>query len=104
MISPLRDRVTLLAPTRTPDEGGGYAITYAERATVAARRENLGGRTVNLADRKVPAMRRRFTFRHRDDLVFEMRLAHGGRTYRVTDIQEDEQNRFQIVTAEEVRP
>lgn len=104
MISPLRDRVTLLAPLRTPDDGGGFEITYTERATVAARREALSSRTTGLADRKIPATRQRFTFRHRDDLVFEMRLAHGGRTYRLTDIQEDEQNRFQTVTAEEIRP
>lgn len=104
MISALRDRVTLLSPVRAADIGGGYQISYTEKATVSARGTSLAGRRVPFAGRELPVRRRRFVFRYRDDLVFEMRLWHDDRTYRITDIETDEQRRFHTVMAEEVRP
>lgn len=103
MIGALRDRLTLLTPTRIADAGGGYQITYAEKDTVPARRIDSSSRNRAFVDRKLPVRRKQFTFRHRDDLVFEMRLRYEDRTYRITDIQVDEQRRYQTVTAEEMR-
>lgn len=102
MIGQLRDRVEILRPVRTPDGGGGHGITYTSLGTVAARHESR--RAAGDGALGAVRFRRRATFliRHRPDLVFEMRLVHQGRHYRITDIQERQQGgRFTLVEGEE---
>lgn len=103
MISGWREKVTVLAPVRTADEGGGYAITYEERDTVTTRTETRPTRSEKRYGQSFQRTQRRFTIRYKDDLVYEMRLRHRGTDYHITDIQEeDDRRRFQTVTGVEV--
>lgn len=104
MIGALRETITFLTPRREPDLGGGYEIVFEPHQTVPARVDAVAGTATPFIDRRLPVRRRRFTMRHREDIVFEMRVRHRGIVYRITDIQHDEQRRFQTVTGEEVRP
>jgi head-tail adaptor len=105
MIGELRDKVTLLAPVRVADGGGGLEISYDERATVPASSRTVSARRDRAMLAGFPLPRRRFAIRFRDDLVYEMRLRHDGRTYRITDIAEDDaRRRYQIITAEVLQP
>ena len=105
MIGNLRERVTLLSPVRLPDTGGGADIQYQTRDTIWAQTQLQGSAIDNEGGRRAGLARRQFTLRHREDLIFEMRLKHRGKTYRITDIQEDDdKKRFHFITGEEVRP
>lgn len=105
MIGSLRERIEILRPLRIPDEGGGYSFAYSSVGSVAAKsagRRAGRDRSLELARFR---LRRSFVIRHRDDIIFEMRLVHRGRTFRITDIQEqDEQGRFTRLEAEEITP
>ena len=102
-VGSLRERVTLLHPVRTPDGGGGHAIAYEERETVWASSEDRPSLMDRLGGRPRRALRRRFTLRERTDLLFETRLRHAGRTFRVTDIQSRAGRKpYLVVSAEEV--
>lgn len=105
MIGALREELVLLAPLRVGDGGGGADIQYQVRDMVRARSQSRSATMDRAAGRFARQQRRQFTIRYRDDLVFEMRLEHAGRRYRITDIQEeDDRKRYHFVTAEEIRP
>ncbi len=105
MIGGLKDRVEILKPARAPDGGGGFAIDYAPMAEVHARLESRRARKERLADQVFFRRRETFTIRSRTDLVFEMRLRHGGRTFRITSIDDrDPQGRLTVIEAEEINP
>lgn len=103
-IGELRDRLTLLAPVRTPDGGGGAEIAYEEEETVWAASSDLAGRADRVAGRYVFQARRRYTIRERSELTAEHRLREGGRTFRITSLARTPGRRpYQTITAEEVR-
>ncbi len=105
MIGVLREELILLAPVRIPDQGGGFDIQYSVHDTVRTRSETRGSVFDNVGGRRAGGQTRLFTLRYRDDLVYEMRLEHTGRRYRITDIrEEDDRKRYHFVTGEEVRP
>ena len=104
VIGSLRHRVTLLDPVRTPDGGGGADIAYEERETVWAAAEDRSTGLSRLAGRYARLVRRRFALRAAVEIGFSTRLAHEGRTFRVTDIRAVSGPKpYQLVTTEEVR-
>lgn len=103
MIGSLRERVEIFRPLRNPDGGGGYELSYTPVATVPARAEGQRAVRDRSVGRELWRRRIRFMMRARDDLIFEMRLLHRGRFYRITDIQDaDEKRRFALIQGEEV--
>lgn len=103
MIGAMRDRVEILRPVRQPDEGGGFSIGYTSLGTVSAKRQARSARTDRSLDMPQQRRRERFVIRYRDDMIFEMRLVHRGRQFRVTDIQDqDDKSRFTLIEGEEI--
>ena len=104
MIGPLRERVTLLEPQRTPDGGGGAEIAYRPGPIVWAASEDRPTGLARLAGRYARLVRRRYVMRAGVAVGFQTRLAHDGRTFRVTSIQRREGRKpYLLVSAEEVR-
>jgi head-tail adaptor len=105
VIGSLRERIELLKPMRTPDEGGGFSVSYAPHTAIAARIEGKRSITERIAEQNFRRFRQVFVIRSREDLLFEMRLRHGGRLYRIANIAEDDPApRFTAVEAEEIMP
>lgn len=103
-IGELRERVTLLAPTRTLDGGGGAEIAYEEADTVWASSTDLAGRADRVAGRYAFLARRRYTIRERSELTAEHRLRQGGRVFRITGlVRMGGRKPYQTLTTEEVR-
>lgn len=103
MIGALRQRIELLRPQRLADGGGGWEVGYQSVGSIAAGVEGRRARSERSLDSRRTRRRRRFTIRTRPDLVFEMRIAHGGRHYRIVDIQPlDQGGRFTRIEAEEI--
>lgn len=104
MIGRLRERVTLEAPQRTPDAGGGAAIAYAAEATVwAAVAPERGGEPQ--ADQGRSARRYALTIRHRSDVAPGWRAVWAGRVLIVRGRREDAApSRFLILDCEEAAP
>ena len=104
MIGPLRERVTLLEPQRTPDGGGGVEVTYAAGPTVWAASEDRTTGLARLAGRYARLIRRRYVMRASVAVGFQTRLRHDGHTFRVTGLQRREGRKpYLLVSAEEVR-
>lgn len=105
MTPSLTERVELLRPQRIPDEGGGYSFAFTSLGSVAAKSEGRRSSTDRSLEQAQRRMSREFLLRARDDLVFEMRLVHRGKTFRITDIRDqDEKGRFTLVRGEEIMP
>ncbi|GGD09164.1 head-tail adaptor protein [Aquisalinus flavus] len=105
MIGTLTEQVTLLTRQRTPDGGGGAAISWTEGDRLPAQVESLSSRRDTTAERDIGLMRLRITLRHRADIGHGTRLAHDGRTFRITSLQRTGKAREWLqLDAEEVRP
>jgi len=103
MIGELRDHVEILKPQRVPDGGGGYAFAYTSLGTVSAQAQARRAGRDRSVEPSAFRRRKRFTIRSRDDLVFEMRLVHEERRYRITDIQQqDQKGRLTMIEGEEI--
>ncbi len=103
MSGALREPLTLLRPERQADGGGGWSVTWQEAGTVFAAREAQPAANAELFGQAMKRRRQVFTLRGGGDIVFEMRLRHRGRDYRINDIQEaDGKDRFLRIFAEEV--
>lgn len=104
MIGALKEKVTLLHPVRTPDGGGGAEIAYEPRAELHAAAEDLRSSLQRLGGQETGLVRRRFTLRRRSDVLFESRLAHEGRIFRITSIERAAgQKPYDSLLCEEVR-
>lgn len=103
MINEMNDRASLLRPQRVADDGGGFAVSYAEVADVSVGVESRSSASDRNFGSERLARRRRFVMRRRSDLIFEMRIRHRNRTYRITDIHDGEaQGRLSVVDGEEI--
>jgi len=80
-IGALRRRVTLQAPTRIADGGGGAAITWQPVAQLWAQIRSLSGTEVVLADSLQGTVTHEFTIRKRSDVSPAMRLTMGARIF-----------------------
>lgn len=103
MIGEMNDRAVILRPQRVADEGGGFAITFADLADVAVGVEDRSSSRDRTFGDERPRRRRRFLMRQRSDLIFEMRIRHQDHIYRITDIRDGGgQGRLAMVDGEEI--
>nr|WP_233061597.1 head-tail adaptor protein [Parvularcula mediterranea] len=99
----MRDEIEILRPHRIVDEGGGYSFGYQSLGTVAARAERKRAARDRTFGAEQLRSRKSFLIRSRDDLIFEMRIVERGQTYRITDIQDQDQTgRFALIEGEEI--
>lgn len=102
-IGELRHRVTLEAPTDTPDDAGGFARSYTPVAQLWARIEKLAARADFIAAREEQQTTHRVTTRWRGDVTQAMRFDHGGRRLYVRSVVDpDAMRRFLVCTCEEI--
>ena len=105
MIGKLTDRITLLTRQRTPDGGGGAAISWTQGDTLPAQVESQSSGRNTTGERDIGLFRLRITMRHRADIGHDTRLVHDGRTFRITSIQRTrERSEWLQLDCEEVRP
>ena len=75
----LRHRVTIEAPVRTPDDGGGAAITWQAVASVWAEIQPRSGREVFESDQLGGRVTHDVRMRFRDGVTAKMRIFCAGR-------------------------
>ncbi|MCX5497658.1 phage head closure protein [Kaistia dalseonensis] len=101
----LAHRVTIQRPVATPDGAGGAALTWEALATVWAAIDPVSAREDAASDRLATRLTHRITVRFRADLAGGMRIAHRGRSLRITAWRDpDETRRFLVLDTEEERP
>lgn len=101
-ITDLRERLTLEAPVREADGGGGAVVTWAEVAVVwAAVAPRTGGETIT-ADRTSGRVSHEITIRFRAGVRPEMRFRDGARMFDILAVfDKDNTRRFLTCLAEE---
>ena len=101
-IGKLRHRLTLVAPARTPDGGGGAAVAWDAVADLwGAIETDLGDEAVG-ADRVSGHTQPVITIRYRDDLAPAMRFRLGTRLLQIRAVLDpDGQRRFLRCLCEE---
>ncbi|HEV2653245.1 MAG TPA: phage head closure protein, partial [Rhizomicrobium sp.] len=103
MLSTLTNRATLLAPTRTPDGGGGFSESWIALATVWIALAPLSAFDDFDADRQEARVRYRITLRRRPDLAAGQRITVGARLFHVHGIlDEGPRAAFVFLQCEEV--
>jgi len=80
-IGALRRRITLQAPTTTPDGGGGMAVAWVPVAQLWSQMRALSGGEVVLTDSLQGRITHEFVIRKRLDVGPPMRLAMGARIF-----------------------
>ena len=80
-IGALRRRVTLQAPIRTTDAGGGVVVAWSTVAQLWAEIRSLSGTETVLTDSLQGRLTHEITIRRRTDVAPPMRLAMGTRTF-----------------------
>lgn len=82
-IGELRERLSLEAPSRSSDGGGGSDVTWTEVASVWARlRPRSGDESLSL-DRVAGRVRHEIVIRYRSDVTLAMRFRAGSRVYDI---------------------
>ncbi|WP_029075565.1 phage head closure protein [Kaistia adipata] len=100
----LSSRVVLERPVRAADGAGGATVDWVEVATLWARIEPVAAGERFAADRLATRVSHRITLRFRADVAGGMRIRHRGRVLAVVAWRDpDEQRRFLVLDAEEVR-
>jgi SPP1 family predicted phage head-tail adaptor len=101
-IGKLRHRLTLEAPVRTPDGGGGGALTWdAVTELWGAIETDAGGEAVS-ADRLSGHRQPVITIRYRDDAAPSMRFRLGSRLLQIRAVLDpDGERRFLRCLCEE---
>jgi SPP1 family predicted phage head-tail adaptor len=79
-IGKLRHRLTLEAPYRTADDGGGAVMTWAAIADIWGSIEAASGSERLAADRLTGTTQPMVTIRYRADVTTAMRFLSGDRT------------------------
>lgn len=104
MIGRLRERVSLLSPTRSSDAAGGAALSFSEIARVWAEvRSTRVGEAV-VSDVLASVTQFVVRIRWRIDVGPGWRIAYGARTLRVVGAQDpDGRSRWLDLSAEEER-
>jgi SPP1 family predicted phage head-tail adaptor len=104
-IGELSHRLNLEAPSRTPDGGGGAAVTWALVAEIwAAIRPVSGGEGV-AADGVSGRLTHEIWIRHRDGVLPEMRFVEGSRVFDIRAVVDQvERRRFLKCLVEERVP
>jgi len=101
-IGTLRRRIVLEAPTRSPDSGGGSAVTWGVVATLWADIRALSGTEQVVADSLQGRVSHEITIRKRMDVSPAMRLRYGARIFVIWAVLDrDGTDPFIRVQAEE---
>ena len=101
-IGELRHRVTIQEEVATPDGGGGYALGWADVATLWAKVEPLSARERLFAEKLDGVVTHRVVVRFRDDITAAMRVLYEGRLFNIRGVLETgERERFTEILAEE---
>ena len=104
MIGPLRERITLLEPARTPDGAGGASVDWTPSGRVWAASEDRTSGLARLAGRYARTVRRRYTLRADAPIGPETRIGQDGRVFRIVSVQRREGRKpYLLLGAEEVR-
>jgi SPP1 family predicted phage head-tail adaptor len=82
-IGEIKTRLTLEAPSRSGDGGGGADVTWVKVATVWAAVRPVGGGEGFTLDRVAGRASHEIYLRHRADVRLEMRLRDGARIYDI---------------------
>ena len=89
MIAELNQRANILAPTLTPDGGGGTTATWNTVATVWAKLEPLSGGETFAGQAPRSTVRYRITLRRNAATIVGRRVAIGLRSFRIADVLDD---------------
>ncbi len=101
-IGSLRRRVTLQAETHVSDEAGGYAVGWADVATVWAEIAPLSGREYYISRRLEGHVTHRVRMRYRPAVTTSMRIAYDGRVFNIRAVvNRSEAGRWLELIAEE---
>lgn len=101
----MRHLIDILSPSRTPDEAGGAAVSWALVETVWARVERLAGSRDFAGDRTNRLRRIAATIRFRSDVGLGQRIDDQGVRYEIVSIEApDGPDRYLVLVAEEVLP
>ncbi|MCX7900044.1 MAG: phage head closure protein [Methylocystis sp.] len=102
-IGALRHRVTLEAPSDTPDGVGGFTRSYAAVTPLWARIEPVAAQENFLAQRQEQETTHRVTIRWRAGVTRSMRFDHRGRKLLIRSVVDpDERRRFLVCRCEEI--
>ena len=89
----LRHRVVIEQVTEAQNDYGEPVETWAELATVWARKEDLSGRELFAAQQVQSTVTTRFTIRYRSDVQAKQRLSHAGTVYNIESVQDPDGRR-----------
>lgn len=99
----LRTALTLEQASEAPDGQGGFVVTWSTVATLWAMVEPMSGRGTVFAERADTLSTHRIWVRWRTDVMRGMRLANGGRQYRIDTVEDaDGSRRYLVIKATEV--
>lgn len=88
-IGRLNRRLTLEAPQRSPDEAGGWNVTWAPVATLWAEVRSSLGRERPWAEAMTAEATHRIRIRHRTGVGAEMRFTLAGRIFEIRSVIEN---------------
>lgn len=105
MIGGMRERVTFQEESRVDDNGGGYALTWANIAdtpTMYAEVVPLSAGEALRYRQLEATVTHKVTIRYRDDITSAMRISHGAKVYNVRSLlNRDARGRFLEMLVEE---
>jgi SPP1 family predicted phage head-tail adaptor len=81
-------RITIQERTVTRDSAGGETVTWVDRATVWASKNDVSGRDQLLANQMAATGLVRFWIRHRSDVVGTDRIVYDDTAYDIQHIAE----------------
>lgn len=101
-IGELRTRLTLEAPSRTGDGGGGAAVTWTNICELWARVRPFSGSESFALDRTAGTVGHEIVVRHRDGITPQMRFRSGTRVFDIRAVFDpDGRRRWTRCLAEE---
>lgn len=102
----MRNRLTIQQPVRTPDNQGGYSLSWQDVATVWADVRQLAGREYLMAQQLSTALSHQVSMRYRADVVPSWRgVDEDGNVLDVHSVANpDGVKRETVLLCEQVRP
>jgi len=102
VIGALRHHLTLEQMLRTPDAGGGAALSWVAVTTLWASVEAVGGSEREAADRADARTRYKIRLRYQSGVTAGMRFRQDTRFFNIRTVQDEEgRRRWLICTCEE---
>jgi SPP1 family predicted phage head-tail adaptor len=102
-IGDLRTRLTLEAPSRAADGGGGASVTWSTVASVWASVRPTGGGESYALDRVAGRVTHEIVLRYRSGVTPEMRLREGTRVFEIRAAFDPDQRRHWLKCLAEER-